>query len=158
MARDPFPADAFRPRELNYWSIEVCDGVSSAQAWRTMHSQALLEAAVTHGAQEWVWVDVPFGVVMEVGFTDVDDWLRFRQLPAVTAALDAVPDPVRGLFIYAGRGGSAGATLPRRRPQPLGAGAAPLPRTPPTGLVRLASEPGGPAPLSYVGGPGTIHG
>jgi hypothetical protein len=134
---------------LNYWSIEVCDGRFTAATWRAMHSQSLIEAAVTHGAQEWHWVDAPFGVVLELGFGDVDDWLRFRHLPAVTAALDAVPDPVRGLYIYAGRGGSAGAGLPRRRPKPAGAGAAPLPVTREPDLVSLLD--GWPAEPQRVG-------
>jgi len=45
----------------------------------------------------------------------------------VQAALDAVPDPVSGLIVYKGRGGSAGRLRPRR-PRPLaGAGAVALP-------------------------------
>lgn len=117
---------------LNYWSIEVCDGRFSARTWQDMHHEALLEAAVTHGAREWLWLPTPVGVVLEIGFADFDDWLRFRRLPLVTAALDAVPDPIRGLYIYAGRGGSNGSPQRRRSPQPMGAGAAamPVPREP----------------------------
>jgi hypothetical protein len=69
-------------------------------------------------------------VAFEVAFADVDVWSVFGRLPGVQAALDAVPDPVNGLLIYPGRGGSAGAG-DRRRPRPhLGAGAAPMPEEP----------------------------
>ena len=38
-----------------------------------------------------------------------------------------MPDPVSGLLIYKGRGGSAGRVQPRKRPRPLiGSGAAAL--------------------------------
>jgi hypothetical protein len=58
-------------------------------------------------------------------------WERFHELPAVQAALDAVPDSVRGLAVHRGRGGTAGARLPRR-PRPLGgAGAVELPEPDP---------------------------
>jgi hypothetical protein len=66
-------------------------------------------------------------VVLEVEFAEDAQWERFRNLPAVQAALDAVPDPVNGLLVYRGRGGGAGATSPRR-PRPVtGAGAMALP-------------------------------
>jgi hypothetical protein len=55
----------------------------------------------------------------------------------VRAALDAVPDPVNGLLIYPGRGGSSGRVQPRR-PRPIaGAGAAPLPEEPVQESLRL---------------------
>jgi hypothetical protein len=45
----------------------------------------------------------------------------------VRAALDAAPDPVHGLLLHRGRGGSAGSRQPRR-PRPFtGAGSAALP-------------------------------
>jgi hypothetical protein len=55
-------------------------------------------------------------VVFEVLFETGEQWLAFRNLPAVRAALDAVPDPVSGLLVYRGRGGGAGALKPRRPP------------------------------------------
>jgi len=116
--------------ELHWWSIEVRDGVFSARQWRSAHAESLIEAALTHGARAWGWSSEPFGQVLELGFADDADWERFRALPAVTAALDAVPNPVSGLYVYPGRGGSSGAILPRRGPRPCGAGAAPLPETP----------------------------
>jgi hypothetical protein len=110
-----------------WWSIEVSDGEFSAAVWRDAHGEALTEAALTHGAVEWDWVGLPWGLVLEVAFRDSVDWSRFRGLPGVRAALDAVPDPVGGLYIYPGRGGSSGAADRRRPRRPMGAGAAPLP-------------------------------
>ena len=39
------------------------------------------------------------GVLFEVAFRSDERWQAYRQLPAVRAALDAVPDPVNGLLI-----------------------------------------------------------
>jgi len=116
--------------ELHWWSIEVLDGPGgSARAWRESLGSALTEAAITHGAYEWEWHVHHWGVLFEIAFATDDRWASFRRLPLVVAALDAVPDPMRGLFVYPGRGGSASSRQPRR-PRPIaGAGAAPLPRT-----------------------------
>ena len=63
-------------------------------------------------------------LILELDFSDEQARNAFRELPAVIAALDAVPDPVFGLFVYSGRGGGSGARSPRRpRPAPV-AGAA----------------------------------
>jgi hypothetical protein len=115
---------------MHWWSIEVRDGVLPAGAWRHGYGEALVEAALAHGVRDWYWSIETFGVVLELGFVESEDWDRFRRLPLVTAALDAVPDPVGGLYVYPGRGGSSGAILPRRGPRPCGAGAAPLPEAP----------------------------
>ncbi|GIH13673.1 hypothetical protein [Rugosimonospora africana] len=113
-----------------WWSIEVLDGGFSAELWRGAHGNSLIEAAVTRGAVDWNWERHSWGTVFEIAFRDSDAWAGFRILPAVTAALDAVPDPVNGLMIYQGRGGSS-STADRRRPKPRsGAGAAELPREP----------------------------
>ncbi len=56
--------------------------------------------------------------MFEVCFDDEEQWEAFRNLPAVRAALDAVPDPVNGLLVYRGRGGGAGAREPRK-PKPV---------------------------------------
>lgn len=118
---------------LTWWSIEVRDGTYPARLWRDAHAAALIESALTHGAHDWAWRSESFGVVLEIGFAAEDDWLRFRRLPAVVAALDAVaPD---ALYVYPGRGGSAGAVLPRRRGPLPAAGAAPLPEEPAPVLV-----------------------
>jgi hypothetical protein len=111
-----------------WWSIEVLGGESagfSAQQWREQHESALTEAAVTNRAVDWSWHSGSWGVMLEVAFDTEEHWAAFRRLPAVQAALDAVPDPVNGLLIYRGRGGGAGAGRPRRpRPAPSAASAA----------------------------------
>lgn len=111
---------------MEFWlTIEVESGqFMTAEDWRRTHGELLIEAAVTNGAKEWNWATTRWGLVLEVQFGDEDSTMRFRNLPAVTAALDAVPDPINGLFVYPGRGGGSGARNPRRpRPAPM-AGAA----------------------------------
>jgi hypothetical protein len=123
-----------------WWSIEVLDGEFSAQLWREAHGPALIEAAITRGAVDWNFEVHHWGVIFEVAFRETEAWLTFRHLPAVTAALDAVPDPVNGLLIYQGRGGSS-SSADRRRPRPhLGAGSAELPREPEPILVARLVE------------------
>jgi hypothetical protein len=112
---------------MRWWSIEVRDGVLPAQRWKDGYGESLLEAAITHGAKRWEWTLMPGGVLLELAFRELEDWERFRALPVVTAALDATPDPVNGLFVYPGRGGSAADRLPRRKPRPSGSGAAAMP-------------------------------
>jgi hypothetical protein len=75
-----------------------------------------------------------------VQFEDSDQWQAFRSLPAVRAALDAVPDPVNGLLIYRGRGGSSATGKPRKpRPAPSSAAAA-LPEPEPESYLDLTSS------------------
>jgi len=108
-------------------SIEVFDGRFPASSWIESYGDSLVEAAVSTGSLDWSWHRTSWGVVFELAFADESDWERFRQLLIVQIALDAVPDPVGGLLIYRGRGGSSGTTRPRK-PRPLaGAGAAALP-------------------------------
>src|SRR4051812_7512713 len=83
-----------------WWSIEVLNGPFSAQRWRDAHGRALFEAAVTHRALDWSWHETEWGLVLEVEFPDAESWSAFRRLPGVQAALDAVPDPARGLFVF----------------------------------------------------------
>src|SRR5258706_14161438 len=123
-----------------WWSIEVLDGGFSARRWREAHGAALIEAAVTHRALDWDWELHHWGVILEIAFRDPEAWAVFRQLPAVTAALDAVPDPVNGLLIYRGRGGSSNSADPRRPLPRLGAGSAELPREPAPVLVARLVE------------------
>jgi hypothetical protein len=115
--------------ELYWWSVEVLDGSSgSARGWRDAHGAALSEAAVTNGAYDWEWHAHRWGVLLEIAFASDERWQAYRALPVVGASLDAVPDPVNGLIVYPGRGGSAGSVKPRR-PRPIaGAGAAALPQ------------------------------
>jgi hypothetical protein len=112
-------------RGVSHWlTIEVHHAAISADGWRRMHGESLIEAAVTNGARSWEWHAPRWGVILEIEFADEAAREWFRVLPAVTAALDAVPDPVNGVLVYPGRGGGSGAGRPRRpRPAPA-AGAA----------------------------------
>ena len=134
--------------ELYWWSIEVFDGPARpARAWQDALGGALTEAAVTNGAYDWKWHTHTWGVLFEIAFASDERWHTYRDLPVVRAALDAVPDPVHGLMIYPGRGGSAGRNLPRK-PRPIaGAGAAPLPQedAPLLWAVEEGLPPSGPA-------------
>jgi hypothetical protein len=116
---------------MEWWSIEVFNGRSSAARGKDAHGEALVEAALTNGAVDWAWQEHRWGVVLEVAFLDEWRWERFYGLPAIQAALDATPDPVKGLLVHRGRSGSSGTRLPRR-PRPLaGAGAVELPEPDP---------------------------
>jgi hypothetical protein len=125
--------------ELHWWSVEVLDGATlPAALWQDAHGDALTEAALTHGAYEWHWHRHSWGVLFEIAFRGDGQWPVFRELPGVRAALDAVPDPINGLLVYPGRGGSSGRVQPRR-PRPIaGAGAATLPIEPEVIGARLA--------------------
>jgi len=110
-----------------WFSVEVLDGASSASLWSEAYGDALVESAFLAGAKEWNWHRHSWGVVLELEFADEDAWDRFRELPSVRAALDAVPDPLTGLVVYRGRGGSAGTWVPRTRRPLTGSGSAALP-------------------------------
>ena len=133
-----------------WWSIEVFHGeFQAASQWKDAHGAALVEAALTNGAVDWAWHEHRWGVVLEVAFLDEWRWEFFHELPAVRAALDAVPDPVKGLLVHRGRGGAAGTRLPRR-PRPLaGAGAVELPEPKPEQVEAVRDESG---PLFVAGG------
>jgi len=105
---------------VDYWTIEVLNGELSALRWRDAYGDALVEAAHTNLVADWQWTLHPWGVALQLEFTEEEDWSRFRALPVVRAALDAVPDRVSGVLIYPGLGGSNGASVPRRpRPAPI---------------------------------------
>lgn len=110
-----------------WWSIEVFHGEIPASRWRQAHSEALVEAALSHGASNWEWHEHRWGVVFEAEFGDDAQWEVFRALPTVRAALDSAPDPVNGVIVYRGRGGGAGAVSPRKPAPVAGAGAVALP-------------------------------
>jgi len=110
-----------------WFSVEVLDGASSASIWSEAYGDALVESAILSGAIEWNWHKHTWGVVLELAFADDEAWDRFRELPSVAAALDAVPDPVTGLMVYRGRGGSAGSWEPRTHRPLTGSGSAALP-------------------------------
>lgn len=110
-----------------WYSIEVFDGSTSASVWAEAYRDTLIEAAITSGASDWSWHRHTWGVVFEVSFSDEEAWDGYMNLPVVRAALDAVPDPLTGLIVYRGRGGSSGSPFPRK-PRPLvGSGSAALP-------------------------------
>jgi hypothetical protein len=122
-------------------TIEVFDGEVLASGWRRAHENALIEAAVTNGASFWDWHITRWGVVLELAFDSDERLERFRILPVVRAALDAVPDRDHGLVVYRGRGGGSSALVPRHpRPRPV-ADAAALPEPEPDRYVRLDSDP-----------------
>jgi hypothetical protein len=126
---------------MEWWSIEVFNGRFSAALWKDAHGAALVEAALTNGAVDWAWHEHRWGVVLEVAFLEEWRWELFYELPAVQAALDAAPDPVKGLLVHRGRGGTAGTRLPRR-PRPLaGAGAVELPEPDPDPIEEEDFEP-----------------
>ena len=110
-----------------WFSFEVMNASTSARPWYEAYSDLLVGLALSHGAVDWEWHLPSWGCLFEVAFADDAAWERFRRHPTVQAALDAVPDPVNGLLVHRGRGGSSGARWPRR-PRPLsGAGSAALP-------------------------------
>lgn len=128
-------------REVMWWSIEVFDGAFPAALWQDAHGGFLIEAALTRQGRNWWWHRHDWGVVFEVEFDDEDAWDAFRRLPAVQAALDAVPDPVEGLLIYPGRGGSSGRVAPRSTRPTSGAGAAAMPIPPEEVFLRPGPDP-----------------
>ena len=111
-------------------SIEVFDAEFSAASWQRAYDDRLIGIAFEYGATDWHWVERPWGLVLEIAFGS-EDWAdRWRDVPAVRSAFDAVPDPVNGLVFHRGWGGTAGSGEPRR-PRPVaGAGAAELPIPP----------------------------
>lgn len=110
-----------------WYSIEVFDGATSASVWAEAYRDALMETAVTSGASDWSWHRHTWGVVFEVCFDDEQAWDAYADLPVVRAALDAVPDPLTGLIVYRGRGGSSGSPFPRKPRPMVGSGSAALP-------------------------------
>lgn len=111
----------------SWYSIEVFDGATSASVWAEAYRDVLIETAITQGATDWSWHRHTWGVVFEVSFAGEGAWDGFTNLPVVRAALDSVPDPVTGLIVYRGRGGSSGAQYPRKPRPLLGSGSAALP-------------------------------
>ncbi|WP_327291454.1 hypothetical protein [Streptomyces sp. NBC_01198] len=104
-------------RVPDWWSIEVMDvedgAVHTAGGWRDAYAQALAESLITNGASSWRWFEHSWGVVLEVSFAEEEAWAAWYALPGTQAALDAVPDPLRGLLVHRGHGGASGAYVPR---------------------------------------------
>lgn len=127
-----------------WWSIEISGTDLDVSAWIRSRGRDVIRTALEYGARDWDWVSGTWGVVLEFCFADTaavhGGWTAFIDNPLVKAALDAVPDPINGLFFYPGRGGSSSAPVPRRpRPAPVAAAAAlPVPE-PEVGHVRVTS-------------------
>jgi len=134
-----------------WWSIEVFHADLSARRWKDSYEGALIEAALANGALDWAWHEHRTGVVLEVSFRADAAWEAFRALPAVRAALDAAPDPVNGLIVYRGRGGTSGARWPRRRGPRPSAGAMALEE--PAEQRRLDVTEAGPPDMVPAGPP-----
>jgi len=124
----------------SWYSIEVLDAATSASEWAEAYGDGLVELALAHGARDWSRDRHSFGVVFEVSFDDDAAWEAFHDATAVRAALDAVPDPLTGLIVYRGRGGSSGASEPRRPRPMVGSGSAALPIPWDLGLDDLLSS------------------
>jgi hypothetical protein len=138
-----------------WWSIEVLHGELSAFRWQEQHDSALIEAALTNGAIDGSWGSGSWGVVFEVLFETEQQWQAFRNLPAVQAALDAVPDPLSGLLIYRGRGGGSDARKPRRPKPAPAASAVSLPEPQPEPHFDLTgASPADLAGAGMAGAPG----
>jgi hypothetical protein len=98
-----------------------------AAGWLRSWHDTLVETALAAGADYWDSHEHAWGVVLELAFADENARDRYREHPALRAALDAAPDPVNGVLVYPHRGGGSGALQPRRpRPQ-LDSGVAELP-------------------------------
>src|ERR1041384_2208486 len=125
-ARRAGTQQSYHPRVRYEAEIEVLHGDTPAWAWQSGNGDRLIDLALTHGCTEWQWRNRDWGVVLDVAFEDEADWLRFRANPGVQAIFDAIPDPVNGLIVHRGWGGSGGIREPRT-PRPIaGAGAAEL--------------------------------
>jgi len=112
-----------------WWSIEISGGDFAVSEWIRARGRDVIRTALEHGARDWTWVSGTWGVVLEFRFADDlapdGGWSAFVDNPLVKAALDAVPDPIGGLMLYPGRGGSCSTSVPRRpKPAPISAAAA----------------------------------
>ena len=111
----------------DWFSIEVLNAGSSARSWVESFGDAITEAGLESGALNWEWHHHEWGSLLEIEFSDEEEFELFRNRAIVQAALDAVPDRINGLSIHRGRGGSSGTRRPRRPVPVAGAGAVELP-------------------------------
>lgn len=110
-----------------WFSIEVANADGSARLWADAHGDALIQAGLGEGAEDWTWRHLSWGSVLELAFPGEVEFDRFHALAVVEAALDVVPDRVNGLVIHRGRGGSTGTRTPRRPRPAAGSGAVAVP-------------------------------
>src|SRR4029450_4003715 len=146
---------------MEWWSIEVFNGRSSAARWKDAHGEALVEAALTNGAVDWAWQEHRWGGGLGSRLPGVEwRWERFYGLPAVQAALDAAPDPIKGLLVHRGRvaARAAGCRVDRARWPGLGGAGCPSRARVRRGVHRgsRARDRGGTLGPSFIG-PG-FHG
>lgn len=128
-----------------WWSIEISGGDFAVSEWIRARGRDVIRTALEYGARDWTWVSGTWGVVLEFRFADErapdGGWSAFIDNPLVKAALDAVPDPISGLMLYPGRGGSCSTAVPRRpKPAPISAAAALPEPEPPVEAGRLGSS------------------
>jgi hypothetical protein len=87
-------------------TIEVFDGEVPASGWQLAYENALVEAAVTHGASFWDWHTTRWGVVLELVFDSDERLERYRSLPVIRAApvagAAALPQPAPEEYLRLG--------------------------------------------------------
>lgn len=108
-------------------ALEIIDGPFSASSWQRAYGDVLTNAAMEWSGLDWDWREFSWGLLFMVAFPSEDEYLAWRNVPVVIAALDAVPDPVNGLVFHRGWGGTSGSGEPRRGKPLVGAGGAELP-------------------------------
>lgn len=127
-------------------SLEVLDAAFPASGWQRAYGDRLTATALEHGGKEWRWIERSWGVVLEIAFGSEDSFYRWRDVPAVRSAFDAVPDPIHGLIFHRGWGGTSGSGEPRRPRPRAGAGAAELPVPEPDEVLEDHVAESGPRP------------
>ncbi len=108
-------------------AIEILDGAFPASSWQRAWGDSVTNAAMSWSGLDWDWRSFSWGLLLMIAFPSEAEYEQWRQVPAVIAALDAVPDPVNGLVFHRGWGGTSGSGEPRRGKPMAGAGGAEVP-------------------------------